>query len=142
VVAAVSESIFTYNYSPDATRVRGIYLPVELRVDERITQLVLRVDCASTYCVLERPWATYFGLHWEAGDAVWIGTATGGFQAFMHTIGLQIDQFRWETPVAIAEFESIAGAVTRDVLGLVGFFDRFRVTIDDPDEQITIEPRF
>lgn len=138
----MSESAFTYYYGLDATRVRGIYLPAELRVDERITQLVLRVDCASTYCVLERPWAAYLGLQWEAGDAIRIGTATGGFQAFIHTIGLQIDRFRWEAPVAIAEFESVAGAITRDVLGLVGFFDRFRVTIDDPDEQITIEPRF
>ena len=141
-MAAVSESAFVYDYAPDATRVRGVYLPVALQVEERRTQVVLRVDCASTHCVLERPWATYFGLQWEAGDAVRIGTATGGFQAFIHTIELQIDRFRWEAPVAIAEFESVSGAITRDVLGLVGFFDRFRVTIDDPDEQITIEPRF
>jgi hypothetical protein len=32
--------------------------------------------------------------------------------------------------------------VPRQVLGLVGFFDRFRVIIDDQDERITIEPHF
>jgi hypothetical protein len=57
-------------------------------------------------------------------------------------VGLQIDRFHWEAPVAIAEFESLPGAVQRQVLGLIGFFDRFRVTIDDQDEHITIEPHF
>jgi hypothetical protein len=142
VVATVSEVSFAYDYGADARRVRGVYLPVALMVDNLSTQLIVRVDCASTYCVLERPWATHFGLTWEAGDPVRIGTATGGFQAHVHTIGLQIDRFRWEAPVAIAEFESVPGVIPRDVLGLVGFFDRFRVTIDDQNEQITIEPRF
>jgi hypothetical protein len=68
--------------------------------------------------------------------------AVGGFQAYLHVLGVQIDRFRWETPVAIAEFESRPGAVPRQVLGLIGFFDRFRVTIDDQDERIAIEPRF
>ena len=71
-----------------------------------------------------------------------IGTATGRFQAYLHTVELQIAQFCWETPVAIAEFESAPGATPREVLGLIGFFDRFRVTIDDLDEQIIVEPRF
>jgi hypothetical protein len=100
------------------------------------------VDCASTYCVLERPWAAYFGLTWERGDPVHIGTALGGFQAYLHIVHIQIDRFTWETPVAIAEFESLPGAVPQQVLGLVGFFDRFRVTIDDQNERITIAPHF
>ena len=57
-------------------------------------------------------------------------------------MGLQIDRFSWETPVAIAEFESMPEAVLQQVLGLIGFFDWFRVTIDDQDERITIVPRF
>jgi hypothetical protein len=60
----------------------------------------------------------------------------------LHVVEMQIDRFTWETPVAIAECESPPGAVPRQVLGLVGFFDRFRVTIDDQDERITIEPHF
>ena len=44
--------------------------------------------------------------------------------------------------MAIAKFESLPGAVPREVLGLVGFFDRLRVTIDDQDEGITIAPHF
>ena len=136
----VSETSFTFEYSASARLVRGVYLPVTLTVNDRTTALVIRVDCASTYCVLERPWAAYFGLTWESGDPVHIGTAVGGFQAYLHVVGMQIDRFTWETPVAIAEFESLPGAVPRQVLGLVGFFDRFRVTIDDQDERITIEP--
>jgi hypothetical protein len=57
-------------------------------------------------------------------------------------VSVQIDCFAWETPVAIAEFESLPGAAPRQVLGLVGFFDRFRITIDDQDESITIAPHF
>jgi hypothetical protein len=56
-------------------------------------------------------------------------------------VHIQVDRFTWETPVAIAEFESLPGAAPRQVLGSVGFFDRFRVTIDDQDERITIAPR-
>jgi len=64
----------------------------------------------------------------------------GSFQAYAHSMGLQIDRFSWEAPIAIAEFESLPGAVPRQVPGLIGFFDRFRVTIDDQDERIIIEP--
>jgi hypothetical protein len=141
-VGRVSETPFTFEYGAAARLVRGVYLPVTLTVEDRTTALVIRVDCASTYCVLERPWAAYFGFTWESGDPVHIGTAVGGFQAYVHVVGIQIDRFVWEAPVAIAEFESLPGAVPRQVLGLVGFFDRFRVIIDDQDERITIEPHF
>jgi hypothetical protein len=141
-VGRVSEATFTFEYSLYSRRVRGIYLPVILTVVDRVAHLIVRVDSASTYCILERPWADYFGLTWDSGDPIRIGTAVGGFQAYLHVVGLQIDRFTWETPVAIAEFESPPGAVSRQVLGLIGFFDRFRVTIDDQDERITIEPRF
>ena len=76
----VSETSFTFEYGASARLVRGVYLPVTLTVDDRTTALVIRVDCASTYCVLERPWAAYFGLTWESGDPVHIGTAVGGFR--------------------------------------------------------------
>ncbi len=138
----MSETTFTFDYSADARHVRGVYLPVTLTVHAQPAHLILRVDCASTYCVLERPWAAYFGLTWEGGDPVRIGTATGGFEAYIHVVELQVAQFRWEAPVAIAEFDSPPGAVLRQVLGLIGFFDRFRVTIDDQDERITVVPRF
>ena len=138
----MSETSFTFEYGASARLVRGVYLPVTLTVEDRTTALVIRAECASTYCVLERPWAAYFGLTWESGDPVHIGTAGGGFQAYLHVVGMQIDRFTWETPVAIAEFESLPGTVPRQVLGLVGFFDRFRVIIDDQDERLTIEPHF
>jgi hypothetical protein len=138
----VSGASFTFDYSPYARHIRGVYLPVTLSVADRAAHLIIRVDCASTYGVLERPWAAYFGLTWDSGDPLYIGTAVGGFQAYLHVVSLQIDRFRWEAPVAIAEFESLPGAVQLQVLGLIGFFDRFRVMIDDQDERITIEPHF
>ena len=138
----MSEADFTFEYSAYTRHVRGVYLPVTLTAGDQAAHLVVRVDCASTYCVLERPWAEYFGLTWDSGDPLHIGTAVGGFQAYLHVLGVQIDRFRWETPIAIAEFESLPGAVPRQVLGLIGFFDRFRVTIDDQDERIAIVPRF
>src|SRR4051812_20227035 len=64
-VGRVSEVTFTFEYSAAARLVRGVYLPVTLTVEDRTTSLVIRIDCASTYCVLERPWAAYFGLTWE-----------------------------------------------------------------------------
>jgi hypothetical protein len=54
-VGRVSEASFTFAYSASALLVRGVYLPVTLTVADRTTALVIRVDCASTYCVLERP---------------------------------------------------------------------------------------
>ena len=138
----MSDATFTFEYSAYARHARGIYLPVPLTVGARTTSLVLWVDCAATYCVLERPWAAYFGLTWESGSPISIGIAVGGFQTYLHVVGIQIDRFTWEAPIAIAEFESLPGAVPRQVLGLGGFFDRFHVTIDDQDERLTIEPRF
>ncbi|MBM3227089.1 MAG: hypothetical protein FJZ47_25255 [Candidatus Tectomicrobia bacterium] len=114
----MSEPSFTFDYSAHARHVRGVYLPATLALGVQQAHVVLRVDSAATYCVLERPWAAYFGLTWDDGDSVSIGTAVGGFQAYLHVLTLQIDRFRWETPVAIAEFESPPGAVPRQVLGL------------------------
>ena len=136
----MSEASFTFEYSASARLVRGVYLPVMLTVADRTTALVIRVDCASTSCILERPWAAYCGRTWESGDPVFIGAAVGGFQASLHVVEMHIDRFTWETPVAIAECESPPGAVPRQVLGVVGFFDRFRVTMDEQDERITIAP--
>jgi len=65
-VGRVSQALFTFEYNASAQLVRGVYLPVTL-------------TCASTYCVLKRPWAAYFELTWERGDPVHIGTALGGF---------------------------------------------------------------
>jgi hypothetical protein len=138
----VSEPSFAFDYSAPARHVRGVYLPVTLASGAQQTHVMLRVDSAATYCVLERPWAAYFGLIWDEGNPVSIGTAVGGFQAYLHVLSLQIDRFRWEAPVAIAEFESPPGAIPRQVLGLVGFFDRFRVTIDEQDEHIMLVPHF
>lgn len=58
----VTEIPFMFEYSASARLVHSVYLPVTLTVEDRTISLVLRVDCASTYCVLERPWASYFGL--------------------------------------------------------------------------------
>jgi hypothetical protein len=102
-VGRVSEAAFTFEYSLYSQRVRGVYLPVTLTGGDRAAHLVVRVDCASTYCILERPWAEYFGLTWDSGDLIYIGTAVGGFQAYLYVLGLQIDRFSWETPVAIAD---------------------------------------
>jgi hypothetical protein len=76
-VGRVSEVVFTFKYSLYSHRVRGVYIPVTLTVGDRAAHLVVRVDCASTYCVLERPWAEYFGLMWDSGDLIHIGTAVG-----------------------------------------------------------------
>jgi len=138
----VENALFTFNYSSYSRRLRGVYLPLTITAETNAANLILRVDSASTYCVLERSWADYFNLSWEDGDPIRIGTVTGGFQAFIHILELQIDQFYWQAPIAIAEFESVPGIVQRNVLGLTGFFDRFRVTIDDQSEIITIQPQF
>src|SRR5688500_10849350 len=51
-VGRVSEATFTFEYAPYTRRVRGVYLPVTLTAGDRTAHLVVRVDCASTYCVL------------------------------------------------------------------------------------------
>ena len=75
--------------------------------------MIVRLPSSSAWIVRPHivswngPWAAYFGLTWESGDPVHIGTAVGGFQAYLHVVGMQIDRFTWETPVAIAGSESL-----------------------------------
>ena len=69
-VRRVSETTFTFEYSAYTRRVRAVYLPVTLTAGSHTAHLVMRVDCASTYCVLERPWAEYFELSWESRDLI------------------------------------------------------------------------
>ena len=52
-MGGVSEAAFTFEYSLYSHRVRGVYLPVTLTADDRAAHLVVRVDCASTYSILE-----------------------------------------------------------------------------------------
>ena len=96
----MSEAAFTFEYSLYSRRGRGVYLPVTLTAGNLAAHLVVRVDCASTYCVLGRPWAEYFGLAWDSGDPSYISAwQLGGFQAYLHVLGSKIDRFaaihRW-----------------------------------------------
>jgi hypothetical protein len=131
------------DYAHLARSSRGVFVQIRLTANSVSTwDLDVRVDSASTFCVLGRQWADLLGLDWEGGSSLMISTAGGPFQARLHEITFDLLDWEWTASVAFAEWDSTPPSPARDVLGLNGFFDHFLVAIDDLEEIIYLEPRF
>ena len=81
-----------------------------------------KVDTGSTYCIFERKQAEVLEIDVESGDLMTLGTATGSFRAFGHTIELETLGIKFESIVYFAESEYF----DRNVLGRFGWLNQTR----------------
>lgn len=105
----------------------GVTIPVKLFSANIEQDVRAKVDTGSTYCIFERSIGEALGLNIESGIRERIGTATGGFWAYGHTITLEVLNIRTEATVFFIADEGIK----RNVLGRTGWLDRVRLGLID-----------
>ena len=107
----------------------GIIVPVRLSLGDQFIDFDARVDTGASFCIFNRGYAEALGIDVEAGQAVHVGTATGTFDAFGHTLTLTTLGPGFEAVVYFAR----DSAFRRNVLGRRGWLDRVRLGLIDYD---------
>ena len=107
-----------------------ISIPVSLSVGSERVDLLAKIDTGAPYCVFERLYGERLGLDLERGIRLGFTTTTGGaFTAYGHTVSLETFGFTHECVVYFQEDET----VPRNLLGMLGWIDRFRLGLIDHD---------
>ena len=91
-----------------------------------------KVDTGSTYCIFERKQAEVLEIDVESGDLMTLGTATGSFRAFGHTVELETLGIKFESTVYFAESEYF----DRNVLGRFGWLNQIKLAIIDQEGKL------
>lgn len=105
----------------------GITLEISLRLKNAEVDVSAKLDTGSTDCIFNRKIGERLGLEIEKGIEVGIGTATGSFSVFRHSVNLVVLGIEFDANVCFAENENF----NRNVLGRHGFLDRMNIGLID-----------
>jgi hypothetical protein len=130
---AVKEFSLDYSHCHSYTANIAIALPITLISDyDTKVDFSAKLDTGSTYCIFERKYADWLGLHLASGVLTRMATATGLFYCYGHELTLSVFDLEWQATVYFAEPE----AFSLNVVGRVGFLDRLRVGIVDYEQLV------
>ncbi len=124
---------FTTEYDYDLTK-QGIAVPVSLKVGNQEAHFEARVDTGASYCFFERYLGEALQLEIESGDRLVVGTATGSFIAYGHTVTLTVLGEEFDSIVYFAESD----AFTRNVLGRNGWLNRIKLGVVEYEGRLYI----
>ncbi len=110
----------------------AIRLPVTLISGGEEIRADAFLDTGATYCIFRREVAVSLGIDVEAGASVRVGTVTGGFDAYGHTLTLETLGYSFEVMVYFAAHDGLP----RNVLGRRGWLDRVRLGLIDHDAEL------
>lgn len=110
----------------------AIFLPVTLHSGEYQTHLEAQIDTGASCCIFGRELGNSLELDIESGFRQEIGTVTGSFAAYGHTVIVSVLGFDFETVVYFAAAEGF----TRNVLGRSGWLDRVRLGVIYHDSEV------
>jgi len=137
-MAFVSETITfdkTHNYS---TLKPGISLTAILHHGQESVECEVRLDTGSSHCIFKRAHGELLGLDIESTVPENIATVTGAFQAYPHTITIEVLGIRSDATVYFAADDHF----TRSVLGRTGWIDRVRLGLIDYEAKLLLSPYF
>jgi hypothetical protein len=136
---------FKYKKIPDLEHpsrrwVSRPYLLVNLFHGTNKRQVLSLVDSGADYCLFHSSIADELGIDLKSGWIKDFGGIAAGYsvQAYMHTIQIEIQGVgeRVEIEVGFADSDAIGG-----LLGGVGFFDNYKVTLEKYKARFQVEPR-
>ncbi|MBL8218685.1 MAG: retropepsin-like domain-containing protein [Bryobacterales bacterium] len=125
--------ILHFTHTHDYSHSAGIEVPVRLGVSGRRPLWIhAKVDTGASFCIFRREYAEELGLSVEDGPSLEISTATGHFTVFGHTVQMECLGYSFESFLYFAGHEGFR----RDVLGRVGWLNRFRIGIVEHDTHL------
>lgn len=110
----------------------GIAVSVALRQMEQQIFLNAKLDTGASDCIFQRGYGEQLGLNIESGYPLRVGTATGSFLTYGHTVTLIVEDFAFDVMVYFAEDY----AFKRNVLGRHGFLHLVRLGLIDYDGRL------
>ena len=110
----------------------GIEIPIELSLATRSVRLLAKVDTGAAICIFQRDYAEELGIDVESGLYQKVGTQTGTFDTFGHTVNLSCLDWQFETMVYFAVLRDL----TRNVVGRIGWLEHFRLGLIDYDSTL------
>ena len=125
----------THNYS---TLKPGISLTAILHHGQESVECEVRLDTGSSHCIFKRAHGELLGLDIESTVPENIATVTGAFQAYPHTITIEVLGIRSDATVYFAADDHF----TRSVLGRTGWLDRVRLDLIDYEAKLLLSPYF
>jgi hypothetical protein len=132
----VSETITfdkTHHYSTLKT---GIVLTAILHHGQESVECEVRLDTGSSHCIFKRAHGELLGLDIESTAAEKIATVTGSFQAYPHTVTIEVLGIRSDATVYFAADDHF----TRSVLGRTGWLDRVKLGLIDYEGKLLLSP--
>lgn len=114
------------------SRVKGITVPIGLNYRDNEVRLLAKIDTGADNCIFQREYGEMIGLTIEDGQHQKFETGTGTFQAYGHTVNLEVLSFRIESLVFFAENPTFP----RNVLGRHGWLQNMRIGLVDYDSRL------
>ena len=116
----------------------GITLTAILHHGQESVECEARLDTGSSHCIFKRAHGELLGIDIESTTAENIATVTGSFQAYPHTITIEVLGIRSEATVYFAAHEQF----TRSVLGRTGWLDRVKLGLIEYEAKLLLSPYF
>ncbi len=119
-----------HEYSPLTS---GIELEVRMSARNGPSiRFLAKIDTGASFSIFQRDYAEQLGIEVESGVPKQVGTATGTFDTFGHTVTLACLDWEFETFVYFA----VHPEFNRNVLGRAGWLQRFRLAIVDHESTL------
>ena len=132
-----------YAYGELVTRLRwepAIPLGVQLRSGSLVTELLhAKIDSGASHCGFDRAFAEDLGLDLDDEEPEEIGAAGSKMWGWQREIEIVVPSWTIErTPVVLANTVYFLRGCRRGLalLGLIGFFNRLTLRIDDANQQL------
>lgn len=119
----------SHSYAANDT---SITLPVSLRSNGTIVDLVASLDTGASHCLFEGAYASALGLELTDGLRLRFRTANSSFEAYGHEIEVNVLNV---STLTMVYFFADPGIV-KNVLGRSGWLDRVRLGIVDYDRAL------
>ena len=117
-----------HDYSGDG----AIRLPVTLASGDEEIRVDAFLDTGASLCIFRREIAVSLGIDVEAGERVRVGTVTGGFDTYGHTLTLSTLGYWFVVTVYFAALDGLP----RKVLGRRGWLDQVRLGLVGHDGKL------
>lgn len=110
----------------------AISVPVALRFAGEIVRVDAFVDTGATFCVFKREHAASLAIDVESGTSLRVGTVTGSFDAYGHTVTLETLGYLFESIIYFAAHDGLP----YNVLGRRGWLDRIRLGLVEYESRL------
>ena len=117
------------------------WIPVTIRVSDREQTFLMLIDSGADNCIFDKDIADFMDINLEDGALV----KTGGLSGFSNVyyfdnIYINVGGYEIKTRTGFIDGNLVDGKIA-GVLGRQGFFDYFKVCIDEKRKEIELKPR-